>query len=215
MTFVVPDNKPYSVEAKEANFQQSFNVCSKFLTQKRTCLDIGGHVGIFAALYAKHFKTVHTFEPIPSLYAMMLQNIAELDHVHPHNNIVSDTDGTAEIFENPRNTEINVVNSGWSRQLVDKLFGPKGKYNVIPHTIATRSIDSFEFDDVDLIKIDTESYIIPILEGATETIKRCRPVCIVEDHTCRGDVLNFFKRLNYQRVKSLPTDTVYQPKRRK
>ena len=35
---------------------------------KRTCIDIGAHIGVYALEYAKHFKHVYAFEPIDHIY---------------------------------------------------------------------------------------------------------------------------------------------------
>jgi len=43
------------------------------------------------------------------------------------------------------------------------------------------TIDSFDFEDVDYIKIDTDGSDFDILKGATNTINKHKPVLIVED----------------------------------
>jgi FkbM family methyltransferase len=46
--------------------------------------------------------------------------------------------------------------------------------------VPCRTIDSYNFDDVDAIKIDVEGSELFVMEGALETIKRCRPAVQVE-----------------------------------
>jgi FkbM family methyltransferase len=46
--------------------------------------------------------------------------------------------------------------------------------------VPCRTIDSFNFEDVDCIKIDVEGSELFVMEGAKETIKRCRPAVQVE-----------------------------------
>ena len=43
-----------------------------------------------------------------------------------------------------------------------------------------RTLDSFAVESVDFIKIDCEGYEDRVIEGASDTIKRCRPTIIVE-----------------------------------
>jgi len=52
-----------------------------------------------------------------------------------------------------------------------------------------RTLDSFNFTEVDLIKIDCEGYEVPILNGAKETVLCNRPMMIVEqqDHEYQQD----------------------------
>lgn len=46
--------------------------------------------------------------------------------------------------------------------------------------VPARTIDSFEFDEVDAIKIDVEGSELLVIEGAKDTIDRCRPSVQVE-----------------------------------
>ena len=52
-----------------------------------------------------------------------------------------------------------------------------------------RTLDSFGFTTIDLIKVDCEGYEVPILNGAKETILKNRPMMIVEqqDHEYQND----------------------------
>jgi FkbM family methyltransferase len=46
--------------------------------------------------------------------------------------------------------------------------------------IEQRTLDSYNFEDVDVIKIDTEGYELLVLEGAEKTIANNRPIVQVE-----------------------------------
>ena len=55
---------------------------------------------------------------------------------------------------------------------------PKGKdkkYNI-------KTLDSLNIKDVDLIMIDTEGYELFVLKGGIETIKKYKPILVVEFH---------------------------------
>ncbi len=43
-----------------------------------------------------------------------------------------------------------------------------------------RRLDDFDLEEVDFIKIDCEGYELWVLQGAVETLKRCKPCLIVE-----------------------------------
>ena len=47
-------------------------------------------------------------------------------------------------------------------------------------SVPKRTIDSYDFDDVDAIKIDVEGSELMVMQGAEETIRRCRPSVQVE-----------------------------------
>ena len=46
--------------------------------------------------------------------------------------------------------------------------------------IECRSLDSFNFTDVDYIKIDVDGFEIPLLKGAKETLRKNNPVINIE-----------------------------------
>ena len=46
--------------------------------------------------------------------------------------------------------------------------------------IRTRSLDSFGFTDVTLMKVDVESWELAVLRGGMETIKRDKPSIVIE-----------------------------------
>lgn len=46
--------------------------------------------------------------------------------------------------------------------------------------VPVRTLDSFAFADVGLIKIDVEGFEYRVLEGAMDTIERCRPNLLIE-----------------------------------
>jgi hypothetical protein len=69
--------------------------------------------------------------------------------------------------------EMNIVqgNTGHSHINLDSLG--KG-------TIPLKTLDSFNFTNIDMIKIDVEGFEEEILAGSLETIKHNRPIIVVE-----------------------------------
>jgi hypothetical protein len=47
-------------------------------------------------------------------------------------------------------------------------------------SIPMRRLDDYRLNDVDFIKVDVEGYERLVLEGARETLVRCKPMVIVE-----------------------------------
>src|SRR5205814_1242528 len=72
------------------------------------------------------------------------------------------------------------VTSGWVN--METAPGSSGSTHVVSGRGETemRTLDSFELNFVDFIKIDCEGYEPQVLQGAKATLERCRPCVIVE-----------------------------------
>lgn len=77
--------------------------------------------------------------------------------------------------------------------------------------VPKRTIDSYNFEDVDAIKIDVEGSELLVIQGATDTIDRCRPSVQVEivPKQCSifgyepQDMYNFFAARDYVCVSAI------------
>lgn len=68
-------------------------------------------------------------------------------------------------------------------------------------SVAMVTLDSLGYQRVDLIKLDVEGMEISVLTGASETLKRCKPVLIIEIiKTSEEDLLDFLAEHGYFRV---------------
>jgi FkbM family methyltransferase len=133
--------------------------CKRF----RTVIDVGGHVGLWSWNFMHKFQHVHAFEPVELHRACFSKNV--LDHkgdrdVKLYAVALGDTTGSVDI---------------WTEQGSSGNSFVKGDGN-----IPLRTLDSFGFTDVDLIKIDCEGFEEKVLRGAIETVRANRPTVIVE-----------------------------------
>lgn len=65
--------------------------------------------------------------------------------------------------------------------------------------VEQRTIDQFDLNNVGLIKIDVEGMELKVLNGAVETLQRCRPVVLFEHHkTNRQEVENLLQNIGYR-----------------
>lgn len=126
-------------------------------------VDIGAHIGLWAYNLAPQFAFTHAFEPVAVHRACFERNVmdqSDPEIVALHACAMGDAEGTCTI---------------------ETTNGSSGDSQVRPGTeIPMRTLDSFNFDDVDLIKVDCEGFEEKALRGGVETIKRCRPVICVE-----------------------------------
>ena len=138
--------------------------------RRRLAIDVGAHVGLWSFNLAHWFETVEAFEPVPEHRECWEKNLAP------------QTAGIAKLYpcalgDEPGTVSIVTEKGSSGNSMVDI----KGKGSV-----EMRTLDSFGFEDVDLIKIDTEGYEVFVLRGAEMTIKASWPVIVVEqkrDHS--------------------------------
>jgi len=151
-------------------------------------VDAGANLGGFAVPLARAVGptgVVHAFEPFRHLFQLLTANVAlnGLLNVHTHHSALGDE--TAEI---PRpSPDLTKVSNPAKMHVTDELASTLLVAYGSSETIHVRTLDSFNLERVDLIKIDVESMEMPMLRGARDTIQRCRPVLYVEDS--EGDKL--------------------------
>jgi FkbM family methyltransferase len=167
----------------------------RLLPQNRRALslDIGANNGVTTWLLSREFQVVHGFEPNPQLAAEL--EAAAPRNVRVHQMAVSNRAGEAELLIP---VSKGVTLSGWG-SLRGNLFDHFDQIQRV--RVPTQTIDSFQFETVDFIKIDVEGHEIFVLEGGEETIRRCRPWLVVEvwDEN-RSMMHSFMKRLSYHNV---------------
>jgi FkbM family methyltransferase len=128
----------------------------------RTAVDVGGHVGLWAMHLAKKFEHLHAFEPVPLFRQCFEKNV------------------------NARNVTLYACALGAASGKVRMKIDPAdtGGTHVDPAAesgdTVMRQLDEFELVDVDFIKIDCEGLEAHVIDGARDTIKRCRPCIVVE-----------------------------------
>lgn len=159
---------------------EEFSILQPHLKNFRTCLDIGAHVGITTLRYAQHFKTVHSFEPIH--YGLLAENTKDLNNVVVHGCAVSNEAGTVEMYPNLWNSGGGIIPDEYNMYFIDKRYeGENAAYKDVKKiSVNCLPIDDFNYEDVDLIKIDVEGYILPVLEGLIKTLTTNSSVVQIE-----------------------------------
>ena len=139
--------------------RRSIELCSK----RGTALDIGANVGLWSRDLVDNFAKVVAFEPVAVFRECLEKNVSGANFfISPLALGDHDTQATMIITEG---------NSGHS-QLDPATLGT-GDVQVV-------KLDNLNMEDVDYIKIDCEGYEYRVLQGAEQTVKRCRPIMVIE-----------------------------------
>ncbi len=141
--------------------------------RRRVCLDIGAHVGLWSMHLVKLFAEVHAFEPVPLHAEIFPRNVAT-KNVTLHRVALGARAGTVSLSVPEESTG--------NAQVLDGHRNPHGtdKPREVWHGVAMRSLDGFGFARADLVKIDVEGFELPVVQGARETLLRCRPNVVLE-----------------------------------
>ena len=158
-------------------------------------LDVGANIGDDTVYYGKELigvKKIYAFEPIIRTYEILETNVRinQLTQiVETINCACGKQEGSARIENVPKN---NI--GGTSIKSEDD-----GDLKVI-------TIDGLNIENVAYIKIDVEGFELDVIEGAIETIKRCRPYLYIEIPTKKN-----FAKIN-KMLKAIGYKCYYNPK---
>jgi FkbM family methyltransferase len=148
-------------------------IAYKYVTRWRRAIDVGANVGIFACDFAERFEEVVAFEPMPATRECLTLNAPPNVEIKPY--AITDEPSQLQMYETPSSGASFVCN----HPQVPKPFDQFDASKMVE--VEGRTIDSFEFDAVDLIKLDIQGGEYPALVGARETVLRHRPVIMVEE----------------------------------
>lgn len=165
------------------------------MQHRRTFIDVGAHIGMWSFNFSHWFKAVEAFEPVAEHRDCWQANMqTRQDEVTLHPYALGERGAMVSIHTDASSTG-------------DSRISGAGK-------IEMKTLDSFAFADVDLIKIDCEGYEEFVLRGAETTLKEWKPAIVVEqkrDMALRfnlkplGAVI-YLKSLGYETVNEISGD---------
>ena len=163
---------------------------SQILKRKRRFLDIGANVGIYSYHFKNTFEKIDAFEPLSEITYRL--EFYQNEFLKIHNIALSNKVGEFQLYI----------------PLIDKKIVPplasleKRDSNCEVRTVRVNTLDSYNFDDVDLIKIDVEGHEHQVIEGGIKTIKKNMPIMIIEIEQRHiknriDEVFRYITSLNY------------------
>ena len=182
--------EPTLVECEEEDTQPTQRKTAlKYVKRWRNCIDIGSNVGMWTRELAKKFKQVYCFEPNPNFNECFRKNITE-------NNV--------ELFEFGLSNKEHTASQEFNSTQITNT----------PGDVQCRTLDSFNLNDIDFIKIDVDGFEVEVLEGAVNTITRNNPVINVEMKELKrilvcNKVRRILRGLNYQMAKRVRSDEIW------
>jgi FkbM family methyltransferase len=151
-----------------------FEMAMKHVRNKRTCLDIGAHVGLWSRSLAREFQTVVAFEPVPEHIECFRRNLAGVTDrvtkkVYIYEYALGSADCKLHIGVTPENSgNAHILTGGAGIE------------------VRVKRLDDHVFHDIDFIKIDVEGFELDVIKGGAATIKAHKPVMVVEQKKGHG-----------------------------
>lgn len=152
-------------------------------------VDAGAYIGDHTIAYARAVGLegfVFAFEPNPVAFECLEYNMKPFSNVTCFKQGLGSKTETKGITQYDGNYGINHITEGYGTSIT--------------------SIDELELFGLDFLKIDVEGYEMEILKGAYETIKKFKPVMLIEINVCtleregktEKDVFKFLDNLGYK-----------------
>ncbi len=136
------------------------------------CLDIGANVGNHALFFSHYFQMVHAFEPARTPYDLLKINAGLKNNIICHPFGLSDKCGTLRL-----STPIDNIGMGSFDLKASSNENIKTEKTLV---MTLDSLESLQELRIELIKIDVEGHELAVLIGASETIKRNKPIILFE-----------------------------------
>lgn len=204
--FYIPDGDLPKHHIAESVVQHDAILNQKVLeytTSRRHMIDVGGNVGRWSVDFAKHFDTVSAFEPAPYHIECFEKNCASYPNVKLYPYGLSNTNKKG-------NLEVAVEHHLGSTRVIPNDEG----------TIELKTLDEHGFQYVDVIKVDVEGLEIDVLQGAKQTIAKCKPIIVIERCVFNSQRFGLDKmashneldRQGYKRLFKITRDCIYGPK---
>jgi len=129
----------------------------------RRIIDVGAWWGPWSLFWQPHAERLEIFEPNKKILPMLEYNISTYNNCNLHKTALGEVSGTVSMAYDTHSGTNHITDF-------------KGDIEI-------KTLDSYSFDNVDVIKIDVEGYEIPVLKGAINTISTNRPMIQIEGNS--------------------------------
>jgi hypothetical protein len=199
----VPETDKFFIKVLSNNSFQYENVrrLISLCPKPRHIVDIGTNLAQNVIEYATFCSKVTGFEPTPFIFECAVANVEENRHLYPNAEItihpvaLGEKSGTIALAMHTNNVGKNylISDTGTRKNTV---------------SVDIKTLDSYNLENVDLIKIDVEGYELYVLRGSENTIMRDRPFIQTEiliEHCTRAGytpqyLQNWFNERDYVRT---------------
>jgi len=209
------------------------DVIKKYISTKQLShfLNIGSHIGTVALPISLYINKVTAIEAYPETYKHLQENIAinNIKNIHTYNLALGNSSeiiyfmGMDKICETEKVNRIK-NNTGGMHIFTQKDIDEKRRSsNNVDKKITNKieKMDKLNIDNFDIMLVDIEGSEYNFLLGATEKIKKYKPIIIIEIwdnykmerenmNMTREKTINYIISLDYKLVKQLGDDFIFE-----
>ncbi len=139
------------------------------LPEGKSFIDVGANIGTHSIPFAAKGVLVHAFEPSPTARRILEEKAKEYNSIIIYPYALGSKEVSAQLFLHDCSS-------------CDSLIHKATYFTGRTAAVKIKTLDSFNIQNVGIIKIDTEGYEEEVLLGSLETIKREKPRIILEVH---------------------------------
>lgn len=183
------------------NWQEQPLSILNHVKERNICIQAGGNVGHYTSVYGEVFETVYTFEPNFQNFYCLVKNLEQENIIKIQGCLGDKTDLVSVSLPKQRNeTHPNIGT-----------FCVNGQGNIPVFTI-----DSFNLPTCNLIHLDIEGYELFALKGAFNTIKKFKPIVVLEINRSLknynlniDNIFDIMQELSYKSIDKINEDFIF------
>lgn len=194
--------------------QRAVYTCDNF----EVAVDVGACYGAFSNIFAESFEKVISFEVHPDFVPPFWKNVEPHTNIELHNIGLWSCNKSGEVSRNSyggrtsviSNVEHSTTHEWWMQS---NFIEGGSDTRKVPVPTELRTLDSYNFEKIDLLKLDVEHSECHVIFGALETLARCKPVILAESSVPQNkNIMQFMltEILNYQLVYRKKHDYIYR-----
>ncbi len=154
------------------HFERELWLVPAICDKEKIAIDVGANQGVYSYYMSKFSRDVIAFEPNTDLWKDLHRLLGREFHIEAA--ALSGKFSQATMRIDTSNTGISTIEEK------NDLSCAEDREAIVARVVETKPLDSFHFTDVSMIKIDVEGHEEAVIEGAGDTIRRNRPVLIIE-----------------------------------
>jgi len=170
MTIVLPWQSATSTEVYVTNANVDWGaeaIFARFSDRQRDFLDVGSHIGYYAAYLAPRVRRVYAFEPDARNFPALYENARLAKNIEVVEMAISSREGIADFFCAGGSSLGSLNNVG-------------GAITRVPATKIDTFVAGHSGIDVGLVKIDIEGHDLEALRGMDATVTIFQPLILTE-----------------------------------